>query len=200
AAGLTRGSQRFVSFGMSGRKGPGSGFALKHDPPTFCLQYATLKFGAAFSPPRSFDMGRRTGHGTVASRRTCECSGRGLACGGTGRGSGSPGKKGTDMWTELSRSFLSVMLLGAFALPAFAQPVFTCEDVKQISAEPAQSPRERCLATQKAKLEACTQQKARERAACEAGAKALVRMCEAIRPEADMAAFRAVFAGACGGR
>src|SRR5262245_31164675 len=103
------------------------------------------------------------------------------------------------MWKQLSRSLLSMMLLGAFVLPGLAQPVFTCADVKQISAEPAQSPRERCLATQKVKLEACAKQSRRERAACEAGAKALVRMCEALRPEADMAAFRAVFAGACGG-
>jgi hypothetical protein len=103
------------------------------------------------------------------------------------------------MSTQLVRFFLTIALLGEFASPGFTQGVSKRQDVKQFSVRPAESPRDRCLAAQKANLEACARQNRRERAACEAGAKALISVCEAIDPKADMAAYRALFGGRTGG-
>jgi len=107
------------------------------------------------------------------------------------------------MWTQPVRFFLIIVLLMVFVLPAFSQGITKHQEINRSSvpAKPlgSESPRDRCLAAQKAKLEACGRQTGLGRDTCEAGAKALISVCEAIDPKADMAAFRAVFAGRKGG-
>src|SRR5262249_31931849 len=73
---------------------------------------------------------------------------------------------------------------------AVPQPVSKCYSPAPISVQPTASLRERCLAAQKARLAACAKQSTRERANCEAGAKALMTQCELINPQADTTAYR----------